>query len=47
MVTPGPAVPVNASGQFTQTGNSVAANGVVHVTYDTTFGTGDAQSDDK
>ncbi|MEO7318071.1 MAG: Ig-like domain-containing protein [Chthoniobacteraceae bacterium] len=44
MDAPGPAAPVNGAGQFTQTGNTLAGEGIVHVKYDTTFA-GNSESD--
>ena len=44
MDAPGAAAPVNAAGQFTQTGNTLAGDGIVHVKYNTTFA-GASESD--
>ena len=44
MDAPGPAAPVNAAGRFTQTGNTLAGDGIVHVKYNTTFA-GASESD--
>ena len=45
MDAPGPVAPVNGAGQFTQGGNTLAGDGIVHVKYDTTFA-GNSESDE-
>ena len=45
MDAPGPAAVVNGAGKFTQTGNTLAADGIVHVKYNVPLAGGASESD--